>query len=81
MSGPWALGPIGPHGAPWGSMGPYGALWGPMGPNVANFPIFGKTFFQKKYPKIQNVNFGVKTKVVRTEILHILVPIPSRGDP
>merc|ERR1711995_261606 len=28
-----------------------------MGPNIANFPIFGKTSFQKKYPKIQNVNF------------------------
>ena len=25
--------------------------------------------------------FGVKTKVVRTEILHILVPMGSRGDP
>ena len=24
--------------------------------------------------------FGSKTKVVRAEILHILVPIPSRGD-
>ena len=64
-----------------GAVAPAGRPKADLWPNVANFPIFGKTFFQKKYPKIQNVNFGVKTKVVRTEILHILVPIPSRGDP
>ena len=57
------------------------ATLGPMGPNVANFPIFGKTFFRKSTPKSKMSTFGVKTKVVRTEILHILVPIPSRGDP
>ena len=64
------LGPMGPR----GPMGPHGA-------QHSQFSNFWKNFFQKKYPKIQNVDFGVKTKFVRAEILHILVPIPSRGDP
>ena len=56
---------------------PKADLW----PNVANFPIFEKTFFRKSTQKSKMSTLGVKTKVVRTEILHILVPIPSRGDP
>merc|ERR1711998_721248 len=51
-----------------------------MGPNWANVPPLGKTFFQKKYQKSKMSTFGSKTKVVRAEILHILVPKPSRGD-
>merc|ERR1711995_68910 len=42
--------PHGAHGAPWGSMGPHGA-------QCSQFSNFWKNFFQKKYPKIQNVNF------------------------
>ena len=40
----------------------------------------GKTFFRKSTKNSEMSTFGSKTKVVRTEILHILVPIPSRGD-
>ena len=47
---------------------------------MANVPPLGKTFCGKKYQTIWNVHFWVKNKVVRTEILHILVPKPSRGD-
>ena len=47
---------------PWLTLEPLGAPGGPMGPTVANFPIFGKTFFQKKYPKIQNLNFGCENQ-------------------
>ena len=57
------------------------ARLGPMGPNRANVPPFGKTFFIKSTKKSGMSIFGSKTKVVRAEILHILVPIPSRGDP
>ena len=71
--GPWAHGPHGPHGA-------HGAHGGPMGPNWANVPPLGKTFFRKSTKKSGMSTFGSKTKVVRAEILHILVPIPSRGD-
>ena len=52
------LGPMGPHGAPW-------APWGPMGAHGAQrsrFSNFWKNFFQKKYPKIQNVHFWVKNQ-------------------
>ena len=51
-----------------------------MGPNWANVPPLGKTFFRKSTKKSGMSTFGSKTKVVRAEILHILVPIPSRGD-
>ena len=51
-----------------------------MGPNWANVPPLGKTFFRKSTNKSGMSTFGSKTKVVRAEILHILVPIPSRGD-
>ena len=63
-----------------GAQGIPGGLLGPMGPNVANFPIFGKTFFRESTRKSKMSTLGAKTKVVRAEILHILVPIPSRGD-
>ena len=69
------MGPMGPW-APW-------APWSPMGPHGAQcsqFSNFWKTFFRKSTQKSKMTTFGVKTKVVRTEILHILVPIPSRGD-
>ena len=36
---------------------------------------------EKVSKKMECPFWGRKTKVVRTEILHILVPIPSRGDP
>ena len=80
------LGPMGPHGAhgahgahgPMGPMGPHGAPWGHMGPI---FQFLEKLFFRKSTQKSKMSTLGVKTKVVRTEILHILVPIPSRGDP
>ena len=51
-----------------------------MGPNWANVPPLGKTFFRKSTKKSGMSTLGSKTKVVRAEILHILVPIPSRGD-
>ena len=62
----WApLGPMGPHGTPWGPWGPWAhgphGPQGPMGPHGAQhsqFSNFWKNFFQKKYPKIQNVDFG-----------------------
>ena len=47
---------------------------------MANVPPLGKTFFRKSTKKSGMSTFGSKTKVVRAEILHILVPIPSRGD-
>ena len=47
---------------------------------MANVPPLGKTFFRKSTQKSKMSTLGVKTKVVRAEILHILVPIPSRGD-
>ena len=47
------MGPMGPW-APWGPWGP----WGPHGPQLSQCSPIGKNFFQKKYPKIQNVNFG-----------------------
>ena len=47
---------------------------------MANVPPLGKTFFRKSTKKSGMSTFGSKTKVVRTEIVHILVPIPSRGD-
>ena len=64
-----------------GAHGPHGAHGGPMGPNLANVPPIGKTFFRKSTQKIQNVNFGVKTKVVRTKILHIWVGLAACRDP
>ena len=78
-------------GAPGGSQGGHGAHeahgpMGPMGPMGANGPQLGqcspigKTFFRKSTNKSGMSTLGSKTKVVRTEILHILVPIPSRGD-
>ncbi len=72
--------PGGPQGTPGGPHGPHGAHGGPMGPNWANVPPLGKTFFRKSTKKSGMSTFGSKTKVVRAEILHILVPIPSRGD-
>ena len=54
---------------------------GPIGPNWANVPQFGKTVFQKITNNSEMSTFEIKTKVVRAEILHILVPRPSRGDP
>ena len=59
------------------------ALTGPPeagGRLMANVPPLGKTFFRKSTKKSGMSTFGSKTKVVRTEILHILVPKPSRGD-
>ena len=47
---------------------------------MANVPPLGKTFFRKSTKKSGMSTFGSKTKVVRAEILHILVPKPSRGD-
>ena len=47
---------------------------------MANVPPLGKTFFRKSTKKSGMSTFGSKTKVVRTEILHILVPKPSRVD-
>ena len=41
------------------------------------FPI-GKNFFQKSTQKSKMSTLGVKTKVVRAEILHILVLYPYR---
>ena len=64
--GPW--GPHGPH-------GPHGAPWAPIQPM---FPHWEK--LQKCTQKSKMSTLGAKTKVVRAEILHILVPIPSRGD-
>ena len=83
------MGPHGPHGAPMGAhgrpmgapccpMGPMGAPWAPIQPI---FPHLEKLFFRKSTRKSEVSTLGAKTKVVRTEIRHILVPIPSRGDP
>merc|ERR1712185_785849 len=44
------MGPISPW-APWGPMGPHGG-------QCSQFSNIWKNFFRKKYPKIQNVNFG-----------------------
>ena len=46
-----------------------------------NFPQFGKTFFKKSTKNSGMSIFGLKTKVVRAEILHILVGLTARGDP
>ena len=46
----------------------------------ANGAQFGKTFFRKSVKKSGMSTFGVKTKVVRSEILHILVGLTARGD-
>ena len=48
---------------------------------MANVPPLGKTFFRKSTKNSGMSIFGSKTKVVCAEILHILVCIPSRGDP
>ena len=79
------LGPMGGPWAPWGPWahgphGPHGAHGGPMGPHWANVRPLGKTFFRKSTKKSGMSTLGSKTKVVRAEILHILVPKPSRGD-
>ena len=50
------MGPMGPW-APWAPWGPWGP-WGPHGPQLSQCSPIGKNFFQKKYPKIQNVDFG-----------------------
>merc|ERR1711932_4524 len=47
----------------------------------SQFSNFWKNFFRKSTQKSKLSTFGVKTKVIRTEILHILVPMGSRGDP
>ena len=44
------------------------------------FPHGGKLFFRKSTNKYGMSTFGLKTKVVCTEILHMLVPKPSHGD-
>ena len=44
------------------------------------FPHWEKLFSGKSSQKSEMSTLGAKTKVVRAEILHILVPIPSRGD-
>ena len=43
-------------------------------------PNLEEVVFKTSTNKFWNVHFGVENKVIRTEILHILVPIPSRGD-
>jgi len=47
---------------------------GPIGPNVAIVPNWEKQ-------KSGVSTFGMEAKVVRAEILHMLVCIPSREDP
>ena len=44
-------------------------------------PNLEKFFFRKSMKKFGMSIFGVKTKVVRSEILHILVGLTARGDP
>ena len=79
-------GPMGPHGAHGTHGAPWGAAASGSGAKLANVPPLGKTFFQKKYqkdrmgPKIQNVNFWVKTPNLRLEILSRTVDFPRPGD-
>ena len=69
-----------PRGGPRGAMGPMRPMGGPCAPIGPMFPHWEKLFFRKSTKNSGMSTFGSKTKVVRTEILHILVPKPSRGD-
>ena len=58
-------GPLGAPGGPWGPWGPHGIQLGQCS------PIRKNCFFKKSVKNLGMSTFGVKTKVVRTEILYI----------